>query len=126
MAIVRRGKLIYFETFGYRDKAAGVPMSADTIFNIASMTKPMTAVAALPLYEQGRLLIDEPVAKYFPQFAEMQVAVMDAKKENIIDKVPAARKITIRDLFLHTSRIPYGRRGTTAVHKILPQEWARQ
>ena len=53
LAIVRRGKLIYFETFGYRDKAAGVPMSADTIFNIASMTKPMTAVAALQLYEQG-------------------------------------------------------------------------
>src|SRR6266542_212229 len=56
VAIARRVKLVYFEAYGYRDKAAGVPMTTDTIFNIASMTKPMTAVAALQLYEQGRLL----------------------------------------------------------------------
>ena len=64
VAIARRGKLVYFEAFGYRDKAAGVPMTTDTIFNIASMTKPMTAVAALQLYEQGRLLMDDPLAKW--------------------------------------------------------------
>jgi CubicO group peptidase (beta-lactamase class C family) len=79
VAIARRGKLVYFEAFGYRDKEAGVPMTTDTIFNIASMTKPMTAVAALQLYEQGRLLMDDPVAKYFPKFADMKVAVMDEK-----------------------------------------------
>jgi CubicO group peptidase (beta-lactamase class C family) len=121
LAIARRGKVIYFEAFGYRDKAAGMPMTTDTIFKVASMTKPMTAVAALQLYEQGKLLMDDPIAKYFPEFAKMQVAVMDAKKENIIDKVPATRQITIQDLFRHTSGIPYGGRGTTAVHKMLPQ-----
>ena len=98
LAIARRGKLVYFESFGYRDKAAGAPMTTDAIFNIASMTKPMVAVGALQLYEQGRLLMDEPLAKYFPKFANMQVAVMDAKKESILrGLVPAARKITIQD-----------------------------
>jgi CubicO group peptidase (beta-lactamase class C family) len=84
------------------------------------MTKPMTAVAALQLYEQGRLLMDDPLAKYFPKFASMQVAVMDEKKETIVDKVPAARKITVQDLFRHTSGLIYGGRGSTAVHKLYP------
>jgi CubicO group peptidase (beta-lactamase class C family) len=65
LAIARRGELVYFEAFGYRDKAAGAPMTTDAIFSIASMTKPMVAVAALQLYEQGRLLMDEPLSKYF-------------------------------------------------------------
>ena len=121
LAIARRGKLVYFETFGYRDKAAGTPMSADAIFNIASMTKPMAAVAALQLYEQGRLLMDDSLDKYFPKFAAMQIAVMDAKRENIVERVPAARKITIQDLFRHTSGLIYGGRGATAVHKLYPE-----
>jgi CubicO group peptidase (beta-lactamase class C family) len=120
VAIARRGKLVYFEAFGYRDKAAGVPMTTDTIFNIASMTKPMTAVAALQFYEQGRLLMDDPVAKYFPKFADMKVAVLDAKGESIVATVPAARKITIQDLYRHTSGLIYGARGSTAVHKLYP------
>jgi CubicO group peptidase (beta-lactamase class C family) len=121
LAIARRGKLVYFETFGYRDKAAGAPMTTDAIFNIASMTKPMVSVGALQLYEQGRLLMDEPLAKYFPKFGSMQVAVMDAKKESILETVPATRKITIQDLFRHTSGLIYGGRGTTAVHKLYPE-----
>jgi len=98
LAVVRHGKLAYFEAFGFRDKAAGVPMTVDTIFNIASMTKPMTAVAALMLLEQGKLSIDDPLAKFFPKFADMQVAVMDAKSETIVEKVSATRRITIQDL----------------------------
>jgi CubicO group peptidase (beta-lactamase class C family) len=121
LAVARHGKLVYFEAFGYRDKAANAAMTTDAIFNIASMTKPMVAVAALQLYEQGKLLMDEPLAKYFPKFADMRVAVMDAAKETIIDKVPAARKITIQDLFRHTSGFSYGGRGTTAVHKLYPE-----
>jgi CubicO group peptidase (beta-lactamase class C family) len=66
------------------------------------------AVAALQLYEQGRLLMDEPLSKYFPKFTDMQVAVLDAGNERIIEKVPAARKITIQDLFRHTSGLSYG------------------
>jgi CubicO group peptidase (beta-lactamase class C family) len=120
LAIERRGKVIYFETFGYLDKAAGRPMTADAIFYVASMTKPMVAVAALQLYEQGKLLMDEPLAKYFPKFTDMQVAVLDAKKESILERVPATRRITIQDLFRHTSGLSYGSSGTTAVHKMYP------
>jgi CubicO group peptidase (beta-lactamase class C family) len=124
VAIARRGKLVYFEAFGYRDKAAAVPMTTDTIFNVASMTKPMTTVAALQLYEQGKLLLANPVANYFPKFADMKVAVMDERGENIVDTVPAARKITIQDLPRHTSGLIYGGRGTTAVHKLYPTDSA--
>jgi CubicO group peptidase (beta-lactamase class C family) len=84
------------------------------------MTKPMVAVGALQLYEQGKLLMTEPLAKYLPKFADMQVAVLDAKRESIIEKVPAARKITIQDLFRHTSGLSYGGSGTTVVHKMYP------
>jgi CubicO group peptidase (beta-lactamase class C family) len=124
LAVARHGKLVYFEAYGWRDKAANAPMTTDAIFNIASMTKPMVAVAALRLYEQGRLMMDEPLAKYFPKFADMQVAVLDASKDTIVDKVPAARRITIQDLFRHTSGLSYGGRGTTAVHKLYPESSA--
>jgi CubicO group peptidase (beta-lactamase class C family) len=120
VAIVRRGKLVYFQAFGYRDKAAGVPMTTDTIFNIASMTKPATAVGALMLYEQGRLLIDDSLAKYFPKFADMRVAVLDQSGQTIVDKVPATKQITMQDLMRHTSGLIYGGRGATAVHKLYP------
>ena len=59
LAIARKGKLVHFEAYGYLDKASGIPMRTDAIFNIASMTKPMVAVSALKFHEQGRLLIDE-------------------------------------------------------------------
>jgi CubicO group peptidase (beta-lactamase class C family) len=120
VAIARRGKLVYFEAFGYRDKAAGVKMTTDTIFNIASMTKPMTAVAALQLYEQGRIAIDDPIEKYFPKFAGTKVAVLNDTGDTISGTVPAKRKITIQDLFCHTSGLIYGGRGVTAVHKLYP------
>ena len=81
IAIARHGKLVMLEAYGWRDKAANVAMTTDTIFNIASMTKPMTAVGALMLYEQGKILIDDPLSKYFPKFASMRVAVRDANGE---------------------------------------------
>jgi CubicO group peptidase (beta-lactamase class C family) len=121
IAIARRGKLVALEAYGWRDKTAGVPMTTDTIFNIASMTKPMVTVGALMLYEQGRLLMDDPLAKYFPKFADMRVAARDAHGEPTNDTVPAQRKITIQDLMRHTSGIIYGGRGTTLVHKQYPE-----
>ncbi|MBV9783424.1 MAG: beta-lactamase family protein [Acidisphaera sp.] len=120
IAIARRGKLAYFEAFGWRDKSAGVRMTTDTIFNIASMTKPLTTVAALALQEQGKLLIDDRVAQYFPQFGSMQVAQLDTTGDRITGLVAAARPITIRDLLTHTSGLIYGGRGSTAVHKLYP------
>jgi CubicO group peptidase (beta-lactamase class C family) len=120
IAIARRGKLVAFEAFGFRDKQAGIAMTKDTIFNIASMTKPMAALAALQLYERGKLLIDDPLAKYFPQFAEMEVAELNASGDTITGKVPAKQPITLRHLMMHTSGVIYGSRGNTAVHKLYP------
>src|SRR3981081_1992632 len=119
IAIARHGKLVALDAYGWRDKAAGVAMTTDTIFNIASMTKPMTAVGALMLYEQGKILIDDPPTKYFPKFAHMRVAVRDAG-EPTADTVPANRQITIQDLMRHTSGLIYGGRGNTLVHKMYP------
>ena len=119
LAIARHGKLVALDAYGWRDKAASVAMTTDTIFNIASMTKPMTAVGGLMLYEQGKLLIDDPLGKYFPKFANMRVAVSE-NGEPIVDTVPANRPITIQDLMRHTSGIIYGGRGNTIVHKQYP------
>jgi CubicO group peptidase (beta-lactamase class C family) len=120
IAIARHGKLVMLDAYGWRDKAANVAMTTDTIFNIASMTKPMTTVGALMLYEQGKLLIDEPLAKYFPKFAQMRVAARDAGGEPVAETVPANRQITIQDLMRHTSGLIYGGRGATLVHKMYP------
>jgi CubicO group peptidase (beta-lactamase class C family) len=120
IAIARHGKLVMFDAYGYRDKAANEPMTTDTVFNIASMTKPMTAVGALMLYEQGKLLINDPLSKYFPKFADMRVAARDANGEPAAETVPAKNQITIQDLMRHTSGIIYGGRGNTLVHKMYP------
>jgi CubicO group peptidase (beta-lactamase class C family) len=120
IAIARHGKLVALDAYGWRDKAANLPMTTDTIFNIASMTKPMTTVGALMLYEQGNILIDDPLSKYFPKFAQMRVAVRDANGEPTAETVPANRQITIQDLLRHTSGIIFGGRGTTVVHKMYP------
>ena len=119
IAIARHGKLVALDAYGWRDKAASVAMTTDTIFNIASMTKPMTTVGALMLYERGKILIDDPLAKYFPKFATMRVAVRDAG-EPTAETVPANRPITIQDLMRHTSGLIYGGRGNTLVHKMYP------
>src|ERR1700754_4042229 len=75
LAISRRGKLAYYNAFGHLDPDARAPMPKDALFSIASMTKPMTAVGALMLYEEGRLMVNEPVGKYLPQLARMRVGI---------------------------------------------------
>jgi CubicO group peptidase (beta-lactamase class C family) len=120
IAIARHGKLVAFDAYGWRDKASGVPMTTDTIFNIASMTKPMTTVGALMLYEQGKILMNDPLAKYFPKFSSMRVAMGDSAGEPTTETISANRPITIQDLMRHTSGLIYGGRGTTLVHKMYP------
>ena len=120
IAIARRGKLVTHEAFGFRDKANNVAMTKDTIFNIASMTKPMVALAALQLQERGKLLVDDPLPKYFPKFARMEVAELNASGDTITGKVAAKQPITLRHLMMHTSGLIYGGRGNTAVHKLYP------
>ena len=121
VAVARKGKLVYYQSFGYLDKDAGTKMQNDAIFSIASMTKPMVAVGALTLLERGQLPIDEPVGSYLPQLSKMQVAVLKSNDGGAgFDTVAAQRQVTIQDLMRHTSGIVYGGRGATAVHKLYP------
>jgi CubicO group peptidase (beta-lactamase class C family) len=119
LGIARRGKLAYLEAFGHLDRAAGTPMPVDAVFSIASMTKPLASVAALSLYEEGRLMVNEPVSKYLPQLARMGVATARARSdaEHAGERVPARREMTIQDLMRHTAGVTYGNRGSTPFDK---------
>jgi CubicO group peptidase (beta-lactamase class C family) len=100
--IARHGKVIYFQTFGVMDKESGKPMTKNTIFRIYSMTKPIIAVAALTLYEEGKFSMLDPVSKYLPEFSDMRVAVPAADGVPW-HTVPAERPILVLDLLRHTS-----------------------
>jgi CubicO group peptidase (beta-lactamase class C family) len=108
VAIAHRGKLVYFKAFGFADKAQGVPMTTDTMFQLASMTKPMAAVGALALTEQARLPLQSRLSEYFPGFGTMQVGVPSADGTFTLE--PQKRPILIHDLFRHTSGLTYGGR----------------
>jgi CubicO group peptidase (beta-lactamase class C family) len=108
--IARRGKIAYFETYGMADKEAGRPMTKDAIFRIYSMTKAVTGVAVMVLYEEGRFSLTDPVSRYLPEFATMKVAVEKTDltgKRVLSHTVPAERQITILDLLRHTSGFNY-------------------
>ena len=113
--IARRGRIGYFESFGRRDPAGAEPMAKDAIFRIYSMTKPITSVAAMMLWEEGRFLLGDPVSQYLPELADLQVAV---ERDGEIERVPAARAVTIQDLLRHTSGLTYEFRGPGAVQKM--------
>jgi len=120
LLLQQHGKPVYSENFGVRDVATEISMSADTIFRLYSMSKPITSVLAMMLVEQGKLALDDPVSKYIPAFAGMKVGV-EKKAED--DKVslelePLKRPVKIEDLMRHTSGIPYGYYGGDLVNKI--------
>jgi CubicO group peptidase (beta-lactamase class C family) len=117
--IERHGKTIYQEAFGWRDEANKVPMTTDTIFQIYSMTKPITSVAALMLVDEGKMRLDDPVAKYIPAFADTRVGVerKNDKGETVLELVPQERPMTIEDLMRHSSGITTGWYGDSLVRK---------
>ncbi|MGB7215661.1 MAG: serine hydrolase domain-containing protein [Gammaproteobacteria bacterium] len=110
--VARRGRIAYLEAFGWRDIETGAPMTADTMFRIASQTKAIVSVAAMILQEEGALVITNPVGDYLPAFRETTVAV--PREGGGYDIVPARRPITIRDLLTHTSGFGYGMGGPAA------------
>lgn len=111
VAIARKGKLAYYESFGFVDKAANTPMPKDAIFALASMTKPLVAVATLMLAEQGDLLLNDPVGNYLPELKDMKVATPRGLE-------PAHRQPTLQDMLRHTAGVSYGNRGDTPLHKL--------
>jgi CubicO group peptidase (beta-lactamase class C family) len=107
--IVRQGKVPHFKAFGKLDIARGIPMPTNAIFRIASQSKAVTSVAIMMLHEEGKFLLDDPVSRYIPEFANTRVAVQATDKDaKGYTTVPAKRLITIRDLLTHTAGISYG------------------
>ena len=122
LLIARRGKIAYFESLGLLDPQAKTPMRKDAIFRIYSMSKPITSAAAMILFEEAKFALNEPVGKYIPALAKMQVAT-DNKPDPEADPhklvlVPANRPISIQDLMRHTSGLTYGFFGETPVKKV--------
>jgi CubicO group peptidase (beta-lactamase class C family) len=117
VAIARDGKLVYYKAIGYQDRTAGTQLKTDAIFNLASMTKVLTVVTALTLYEEGRLPLKSTLATYYPQFASMQVGVIDA---GAVRLEPMKQPIFVQDLMRHTAGLSYGGRGSSLIHKMYP------
>jgi CubicO group peptidase (beta-lactamase class C family) len=103
--VARHGKIAYFKSQGSLDRESNKAMRNDAIFRICSMTKPITSVAVMMLYEEGRFLLEDPISKYLPEFKNPRVYVKPAQGEPYT--IPAAREITIRDLLTHTSGLTY-------------------
>ncbi len=117
--VVRRGKLAYFEALGQRDPAAQDAMRLDTIFRIYSMTKPIVSVAAMMLFDEGKLFLTDPVAKYLPEFKGAPVGVV--RDDGQIDHVPTVRAMTVQDLLRHTSGLTYEILAEAPVRKLYLQ-----
>ena len=114
--IARRGRTAYWQGHGLADVARGRPMAADTIVRIYSMTKPLTSVAVMLLYEQGAFQLDDPVDRFLPEFRAMRV--MTGGNRHRPETAPTERPITVRDLLTHTSGLTYGFLETTLVDEM--------
>lgn len=103
--VARRGHIAWFKAQGMQDREAAKPMPKDAIFRICSMSKPITSLAVMMLYEEGNFLLDDPVSKYIPEFRNPKVLVKPASGPSY--SIPATHEITIRNLLTHTSGLTY-------------------
>jgi CubicO group peptidase (beta-lactamase class C family) len=103
--VARRGQIVHFKASGLMDREKGKPMRLDTLFRLYSMTKPITCVALMILYEQGGFQLIDPVAKFIPAFGDLQVCI--GREGSDLTLVDLERPVTIRDLLTHTSGLSY-------------------
>ncbi|MDX2033913.1 MAG: serine hydrolase domain-containing protein [Blastocatellia bacterium] len=113
--VARRGKLVHFETFGKADVEADKPLKKDAIFRIYSMTKPITTLAAMMLYEEGRFQLNDPLYLYLPEFRDVEVYQENGQPGGA--RVKPRRPISPRDLMSHTAGLTYGAFGDTPVDR---------
>ncbi|WP_158923131.1 serine hydrolase [Acidisphaera sp. S103] len=116
--VARHGKVAYHQSFGRQDPASDKPMGTDAIFRIYSMTKALVSVGVMMLWEEGRLLLGDPISKYIPAFASTQVGVISG--DGYTTTAPKS-PITVQDLLRHTSGLTYEFRGNTPIHKAYAQ-----
>ncbi|WP_207536269.1 serine hydrolase domain-containing protein [Desertivirga arenae] len=120
--LARNGKIVYSKAFGYSDIESKAPLRTDNIFRIASQTKAITSVAVMMLFEEGKLLLDDPISKYIPSFSKPLVLDKFNPADSSYTTVPAKREVTIRDLLTHTSGIDYAVIGTAPFKAIYAKE----
>jgi CubicO group peptidase (beta-lactamase class C family) len=120
--VARGGQIGWFDALGKQHPAASAPMTRDTIFRIFSMTKPIVSIGVMMLLEEGHFLLDDPLAKFIPEFANQKVGVENNGK---LDLVPLKRPITIQDLLRHTSGITYEHTGNGLVQQLYQQSRVR-
>jgi CubicO group peptidase (beta-lactamase class C family) len=118
----RRGQIGWFDALGRQSPAAATPMAHNSVFRIFSMTKPIVSVGIMMLLEDGHFLLNDPIAKYIPEFANQKVGV---ENNGQLDLVPLNRAITIQDLLRHTSGITYDHTGNGLVQQLYQQSRLR-
>jgi CubicO group peptidase (beta-lactamase class C family) len=121
-AAYHKGEIAYCNKFGWKDKEKKIPIEFDDIFRMYSMTKPITCIAALSLYEDGKFNLDDPVEKYIPEFKDMKVLKSYDQETGNYELEEAKNKITIRHLFMHTSGISYGFYPGVPIDKLYAEE----
>ncbi|MEH6910458.1 MAG: serine hydrolase domain-containing protein [Oceanicoccus sp.] len=114
--IARDGKVAHFDTYGYQDIATKTPMTEDSIFRIYSMTKPITGVALMMLYEEGKFRLSDPVSKYIPELKGLKVAAGKGEKGPLLED--ANHEMTIRELVSHSAGLTYGLFSPSQVDKM--------
>jgi CubicO group peptidase (beta-lactamase class C family) len=120
--VARRGQIGWFDAIGRQGPASDAPMTQDSIFRIFSMTKPMVSVGIMMLLEDGHFLLNEPIAKFIPEFAKQHVGI---EKDGKLELVRVERPITIQDLLRHTSGITYEHTGNAMVQQLYTQSRLR-
>ena len=122
--IARNGRIAYHEALGEQDMSADTPMQRDSIFRIYSMTKPITSVAVMMLWEEGRFLLNDPVSKYIPELGGLMVGVdgIGADGQPEFTTTRSSRDMTVRDLLRHTSGLTYGTFGASTVDQLYNEE----
>jgi CubicO group peptidase (beta-lactamase class C family) len=122
MMVGRRGQIGWFEALGRQNPAGPAPMAHNTLFRIFSMTKPIVSIGIMMLLEDGTFLLNDPIAKYIPEFSEQKVGV---ETNGRLELVPLKRPITIQDLLRHTSGIAYEHTGNGLVQQLYQQSRVR-
>ncbi len=112
--IARRGGEAHLRAYGMADEGDGRSMQTDAIFRIASMTKPISSVAVMMLYEEGRFRLNDPVGQYLPELASLEVLHITDTVARVFERVASERPVTIRHLLTHTSGITYRFLGSPA------------
>ena len=121
LLVARHGKVVMFDAVGTLDPATKAPMTKDAIFRIYSMSKPITSVAAMMLFEEGKIDLGDPVSKYLPQMRDRKVGVAKPDPSGgkpTLELVPAEREMTIQDLLRHSAGLTYGAKGDNLVKAV--------